>query len=527
MKKLLKVSKVSLVSLVLGSYFLFTILYAIVKRNLKVSLVLGSLYFLFIILYILVKDYSFLASNFITDFKIFWKLLIIVVIILLLFVIAKFVGEGKQWVELLVQRLILATQDLTRHQKWPPAGELLVQRLILATQDLTRHQKWPTASELLAQRLILVFAALIILVVICLLRSYLGKILLPDGWGTFEILFLFTIVPLIITLPKVIDYLNESLTLELTINLSGIILALATLLLIIHQIIEESTARNWKIVHTEATHNIGKAKALEYLVGKEQSLERIDLSCGTMSRMRRIDYNVHSFTTNTEPYTYCNKPEHKTYLKGLDLSPGDIGNRKANLKGANLKQTNLAEADLSGADLTGANLAGTNLAGADLTNTTLTGVDLIGANLKQTNLTGADLTGADLTGADLTGADLTGADLTGADLTGADLTGADLTNTILAAVNFYDVKNGPDESFEMPEKYKTYLWSRKKIDDKKLSDIKYLCPDTFKPSRYIDFSEPINVSDVQKIIEDKCTLYSSILNLKNSNSSQSKGTNEP
>ena len=425
------------------------------KKYPKVSVVLLSLYFLFIILYILVEDYPFLASNFITDFKLCWKLLIIVIISVLL-AIVKFKAEDKQW-----------------------GDERLVQSLMV----------------------------LIISVVIFVLKPYLRKyhILLPDGWGITELFSFFYIVPLIITWPKFIDALNERLTLELTINLSGIIITIATLLLIIHQIIEESIARNWKIVHTEATRNIGKVKALEYLVGKEQSLERIDLSCETMSRMRRIDYNVHSFTTNTEPHTHCNKLEHKTYLKGLDLSLGDTGNKKANLKGANLKQTNLAEADLTEADLTGADLTGADLTGADLT-----GADLTDAKFSESVISKVGFTATTLEFVKLSETKFKNSDLSSARIFMANLSGADFTDATVTTENIIYSWVWEDEG-GIPQ-----LPVGKPKNQNKPLEPQYLCSSDFRITSdlvksYISSSvlsgESKAQSELEAVMKKKCKKY--------------------
>ena len=100
---------------------------------------------------------------------------------------------------------------------------------------------------------------------------------------------------------------------------------------------------------------------------------------------------------------------------------GEIGGKRADLRGVDLRWALFREADLREANLREADLRWANLREADLRWANLRGANLRGANLRGANLRWADLRWANLRGANLRWADLRYADLREADLREADI----------------------------------------------------------------------------------------------------------
>ena len=411
------------------------------KKYLKVLLVLTGLYFLFICLYAVIEVWFVPEGKWTTEdtLQLLLKLAILA-IISVLFVEVK-VKVKKFWGK-------------------PLYDEWSIAQLV--------KQWWDELS--VSQRLVLtvIIIFVVILTVVFLSEPYLRyHILLPGGWGTIELLLFFIIIPLIIIFLKAIYVLHKWLKLKLMIELIGITIAIVSLIAIFFQAREENIARNWQIVHAETTRNIGKAESLEYLAKQCQPFKEIDLSCKAMSRMRRIDHNVHFFSNEekNDPDELCNLDENKTYLKGLNLSPQNIGIKKGFIldhpachnrsrsqsigirKNVTLEKANLAQTNLTGADLPEANLFKANLSEADLPEANLFKADLSEADLSEADLTGADLTEANLFDANLFKADLTGAKLNKTNLTKANFFGTIFTNAELISTSLTEVSFTEQEPF--------------------------------------------------------------------------------
>ncbi len=222
-------------------------------------------------------------------------------------------------------------------------------------------------------------------------------------------------------------------------------------------------------------------------------------------------------------------------LREANLSGADL--KKANLDGANLSEANLSradldeadldeadldEADLSRADLSGADLDEADLSRADLSRADLSGADLDEADLREADLREADLSRADLMEADLSIANLNEANLSGANLMEADLSGADLRQTDLTAanlsrVNFFNAVLDERTTLDF-----TWVWELSDSNEDYFPigipvgwinkpKPKYLCPEDFDISDYIDKDEEVEreklKSQLQQLIKRKCRRY--------------------
>ena len=158
------------------------------------------------------------------------------------------------------------------------------------------------------------------------------------------------------------------------------------------------------------------------------------------------------------------------YLKGRSQSLQKLNLEKADLNKIDLKGAQLSQACLCESNLEDAHLENAVLDDADLRNSRFNRAFLTGASLKSAVLLGADLSYADLSDADLSEADLKSANLSRANLEKAELKDTNLTNANLKDVilDNADIQNADFRNALnlTPEQVKSARnWEKAKYDE--------------------------------------------------------------